>query len=488
MRCSIACGRAHAAQLNDFANLAAAICVVHDRPFTRRINEHMTTAPDPVAIFEYYTTNEKLMLYGVRNVPAELLVYVVDTTSSIDEMRWALQRYAGDTQVGRHFFDITYDYGYFKSGTGKKIAGADYTLPNILRFGGVCADQAYFAMEIGKAIGVPTTYTTGSSAEVGHAWVGFLQTHGDRLFWNFDVGRYEEYRGIRGDVEDPQTRHDFPDSAVSLLAELLGTPGHRTQAVDRQASAALTDATLRIADAAVAGQTIKPETFDPPLTDARRMPRKVSVDSALELLAAALNENFADRRAWYVIGALAEQNKLTLDQKRTWSDALLNRCGGKYPDFALAVLAPMIATVDDPATQDRLWQTAFQKFQARADLAAEILMDRAALWEKQNATEKAGNVYLEIINRYCNAGPFVLSALAKAEELLGDHKEKVLQLYAESWARIQKPEDMAGPFMQQSNWFRVGAMYADRLTAAGQSRQAQAVYGVLGVEAPAAGN
>ena len=282
-------------KLNDYANLTAAICVVHDRPFTRQINENLTASPDPVDLFEYYTTNEKSMLFGIKNVPAELLMYVVDTTSSIPEMRWALRKYAGDQNVGKHFFDIAYDYDNLKTAREKDVTKAGYTLPNILKFGGVCADQAFFAMEIGKAIGVPTTYTTASSAEVGHAWVGFLQTKGDKLFWNFDVGRYEEYKGIRGNVEDPQTREEIPDSYVSLLAELLGSPAHRTKTVDRQNSIAVTDAAIRLANAAVGAEALKPAELEGTMTDGLKSPRGVTTEAALALLETALNQNVAYR-------------------------------------------------------------------------------------------------------------------------------------------------------------------------------------------------
>ena len=62
----------------------------------------------------------------------------------------------------------------------KKVTAAGWSLPNILQHGGVCADQAYFAVTVGKSIGVPTAYTIGLGGEVGHAWVGFLQARGKR--------------------------------------------------------------------------------------------------------------------------------------------------------------------------------------------------------------------------------------------------------------------------------------------------------------------
>lgn len=82
------------------------------------------------------------MFFGVRNVPAELLAWVVDTTAAIEEMQWALAKYRGDPAVGSRFFDIEYDYAAFKTGATKKVTEAGFNLPNILKHGGVCADQA----------------------------------------------------------------------------------------------------------------------------------------------------------------------------------------------------------------------------------------------------------------------------------------------------------------------------------------------------------
>jgi len=195
--------------------LTAALCVVHDSPMERKINENTAIADDPVKLFDFYSANESRMLFGIRVVPAELLIYVVDSTAKIDEMKWALAAYRGDTAVGKHFFDVPYDHEHLRTHRPKRISSAGFTLMNIRQFGGICADQAYFASTIGKAIGVPTAYVSGQSGEVSHAWVGFLQRKGTRdAGWNFDIGRYEAYQGIRGVISDPQTREPYP-TAIS---------------------------------------------------------------------------------------------------------------------------------------------------------------------------------------------------------------------------------------------------------------------------------
>ncbi len=468
----------HGAELDKYANLTAAVCVVHDVPFERWINENELKSPDAVAIWEYYKQNEGAMLFGVQNVPAELLEYVVDTTASIDEMKWALGRYAKDPMVGRRFFDIQYDYDAFRKGTKKKVTEMGYNLQNILKYGGVCADQAYFAMAVGKAIGVPTAYAVGESAEAGHAWVGFLQAQGTKGWWNFDMGRYEEYRGIKGTVEDPQTGEAIPDSYVSLLAELIGT-----KAADRETAVALTDAAAELMWLDANGKALTPPALPAgveAISNGRRTPRKADVEGELELLQAALGQNVGYAPAWFAVRNLAHDGKLTLEQKKKWSEAVLRLCGAKYPDFALAVLKPMVQTVDDVAEQNRIWNAASAVFAGRADLSAEIRMAQAAMWVEAGKPQLAGQCYEDVITKYANAGPFVLKALAGAEAMLAQtgQRDKVVTLYGDTWKRINKPQD-AGIAVPQSNWYVVGKMYAEKLGEAGDKAKAQAVKGAL---------
>lgn len=465
-------------QLDKFASLTAAICVVHDRPLERQINENEVRAPDALAIFDFYSRNESRMFFGLKGVPAELLIFVVDTTAQIDEMNWALDNYARDPKVGARFFDIKYDYEHYRRGTPKRITVEGFNLPNLQRFGGVCADQAYFAMSVGKSIGVPTAYAHGAAANVSHAWIGFLQATNREGWWNFDVGRYEAYRGLRGIVLDPQLRERIPDSFVSLLAEMIGT-----KPADRHTTVALTDAASRLMDGESSGFDPAPPTIS---TGILARPRKADLVSELDLLELAVKQNPADRWCWLHIRELAKSGRLSLDQKKKWSEVLQRLCGGKYPDFTVALLTPMIQTVDDVKEQNKLWNAAFEMFKSRSDLAATIRMSQAAMWEKHNDVNAAGRCYEDVIERYANSGPFVISALEKAEKALRDSNRAnmIPLLYEQTWMKINRPKEMAAPFMTQSNWFRVGDLFASKLDEIGETRKADAVRDMIGSEPP----
>lgn len=108
-------------------------------------------------------------------------------------------------------------------------------------------------------------------------------------------------------------------------------------------------------------------------------------------------------------------------------------------------------------------------------------MNQAHLWEEQKQPAKALACYQDIIDRYCNAGPFVLDALRAAEKLLQDAGKGgfVIGTYESTWKKCEKSDSMAGEFMVQSNWYRVGALLAERLTAAGKTDRATAVQAQL---------
>ena len=466
----------HGDRINIYANLAAAICVVHDKPLKRRINENSVEAPDPLALFEYYMANDDRMAFGVRNMPADLLVFVVDSTASIEEMNWALGKYAGTREIGKLFFAIDYDYNHYQKGTPKKVTQEGFNLPNIARYGGVCADQAYFACSVGKALGIPSTYTVGASGEVSHAWVGYLESNKRAAWWNFDSGRYEAYQGVRGVVADPVTGMRVPDSSIALLAEYATAPE-----LNRYACIAMSDAATRLLLASTDADGLAPA--EPGANDVAPI-RAAHKDDALALIEAALRTcpGYAD--AWFTVSNLAREGDLSLDEKKKWATVLHRLCGEKYPDFYFAVVAPMIDTVDDVNEQNALWNAAFRTFQKRHDLAAAVRMRQAAMWRTHGDRAKAGQCCEDVIERYANAGPFVLEAMKMATDLLVEmeQSQRIPALYQKAWSLTKKPGDMANEFAVQSNWYRIGKWYADTLASNGRTQEANDVRTAIGAK------
>jgi hypothetical protein len=464
----------HGADLNKFAALTAAVCVVHDQPLVTRVNENSATAPDPVLIWEYFHDHDKSMLFPGSKLPPELLISVVDISASVEDLNWALKKYAGDPKIGKHYFEIKYDMGNFKKGTAKKTTEAGFTLPNILLYGGVCADQSYFAQQVGKAVGVPTAGVFGRNATVAHAWVGYLEAHGDQIHWNFDTGHYAGYKGVRGTVFDPQTRQLEPDSMLSLLAE-----SSTSNSANRQTAVAMTDAAQRLA------KIQKDNTPFPPSSESHlgNFKRQVTVTDRLELLEAGLRKCPTYAAGWKVLSDAAAAGELAYSDKQRWAQILDSLCGSKYPDFSMDILVPMVKTVENIHDQDGMWNSLFGSFQKRPDLAAEVRFSQGEMWEKAGEKSKAWDCYQDVIKRFADDGPFTVDAAHRCEALLKDSgKDKdITPMYASIWTKVAKPADMAPEFRTQSNWFRIGAALADKLDADGNHAKAQEVRDKIGM-------
>lgn len=471
---------AHGAKkVASFDNLAAAICVVHDRPFSRRINENTATSMEAAAILGYYADHVREMDLDPRVVPADLLIYVADTTASTEEMVWALEQYRRNTDIGQRFFEIEYDEEHFEKGAPKKITeSGEFTLQAIKQHGGVCADQAYFAMTVGKAKGTPTAYVVARGAEVGHAWVGFLQVRGKRAEWNFSEGRYDAYQNIMGLITDPQSGVQISDARLGMTAE-----NATIDEVGRRVAQSVCAAAQRLGLQRMArGYTPPTQGPDGVARPPKFTARTSGVEDQLALLEAGLRMAPAEIGGWEVLSEVALRREMTAEQMDEWTRVIDRLCGAKYPDFMVWLLEPMISSIEDAGEQGRLWGWLYGQLRSRPDLASRVLMNQGDLMRRTGDPAAAWAAYMEVVNKYANSGTAVVDALTSAEQMVrqeksGDEKvveRDVIPMYARAWQAIERPRQMAGAFRVQSNWYRVG----DRLRAlyeeAGKQAQADA--------------
>lgn len=461
-----------AKQLEEMANLTAAICVVYDKPVVKQVNENQGKGVSAVEAFTYYTRFESKMVFSPRTTPVELLIYMIDPGAQLDELAWALDRYDGQREIGPRYSEIHYDNDHFKRGKEKKITTEGFNLFNIKKYGGICADQAHFASTVGKSIGVPAVVDSGQASDVAHAWLGFLKIQGKRVEWNFDAGRYDQYEDIRGTVTDPQTGAQIPDGTLALSAESLSVPD-----AARQASTAMVDAAIRLrklsGSPSVSGLEITAKTAA----------RTAKPQDRLALLQASLSLFSANHRAWNALSAMASAKELTLDQKKQWTESLQRYCGDRYPDFTLAVLTPMVATIDDTAQQGAIWDALYKRFRgSRPDLATQVLIDQGKMWDKAGQPDKAYDCYTSAAYQFITKSPASVEALERCETMLQARHtpSAIVDVYANAWKRLTKPSDMAQEFMTASNWHRVGSRYAELLDADGQARKAEQIRKALG--------
>ncbi|MFO0835947.1 MAG: hypothetical protein U0638_13330 [Phycisphaerales bacterium] len=461
-------------QVAEYPNLAAAIALVWDKPPSFGRAER----PDPVELFDYYASNAKKLVFDPKTTPTELLVFMVDAAAPVSDLRWAMEKHASDRRIGRVYFDVPYDTAFFKYSQPLKLDKEPFNLANIRKVGGVCVHQAYYAATIGKAIGVPTVQMGAAGADVGHAWVGFLEP-GTPPRWNLDFGCYEEYKKLVGHTSNPQTGEDMTDGEVLLLASLASD-----KPADRLVATAWTDASNRL------GSLITRNMDFPPRVDLKGWqappPRSKSPDTRLQLLKFAVNASPAYAPAWRSVIDLAGAAKLEPKQLNEWANSVIKLAGDKSPGFALEVLIPMIKLVSDQKEQEKMWEWAYAQFYTnmndsrfrRVDLAVRVRMEEAQFFEDHKNTDRAYKLYQEIVQNFADEGPFVVQASQRCADMMkarGSTPVQVANMLRDMWRKTKKPGKMSGQFVTQSNWFRIGGLYLEALNAAGNAADAKSV-------------
>jgi hypothetical protein len=215
---------ANAADLHEYAALGVAYALVWDQPFPRDWPHHQV-AHEAVPIgdldiaqrFAYYVqaNRDHRLLLDLTTLSFENLKYLVDSEAKLSEFDWAQKNPVSYSQFSDAYFSIQYATARLSnSQTEYNWQGNSYALAEIKRDGGICIDQAYFAVTLGKGLGVPTMMFTGFGMDGAHAWMGYLSNSGK---WEMDVGRYENQDFPKGFAVDPQTWQPIDDATLENL-------------------------------------------------------------------------------------------------------------------------------------------------------------------------------------------------------------------------------------------------------------------------------
>ena len=217
--------RIDAGTFAEFSRLAMAVALVHDTPPPMEW-PHQQVAPEALPrrlapaedVFRHLAgiSREGKTLWRADKLDAAELRFAVDMALPAEEREWALAKrreplakLADMYSVVKYRTDRIEDGVYVWPGTG-------YRLEDILREGGICVDQAYFATQAGKARGVPTIFFCGSGRDGRHAWFGHL---GQGRKWFMDGGRHESQNYVTGVALDPQTWTEVSDHELTFLNE-----------------------------------------------------------------------------------------------------------------------------------------------------------------------------------------------------------------------------------------------------------------------------
>lgn len=379
--------------------LCIAYAVVWDRYSRHSRFSRPAIEPDCMMnTYRYFNRFAGEMKLRPQLLPWELAVYVVDLSVTTPERLWALENYTRVPNIGRTFFEVPYTSPLSPAlGSGRDV---DYTLMNIRRMGGVCMEQAYFAGQVGKCLGVPSVYCHGEGKRGGHAWVGFLRTDIRPVYWDFNSGRYGYDHYWKGETDDPTNRsprNQVPVSVVQLSAAILSVGDVNTLEDSRY-----------LADAAGWAATFHPSESE-----------RGAI--AYALLMRSLKLCPYNKESWLALAGLAENRRLTDRQTEQAAEALFSYTLRDFPDFTALCFERFLHSVKDLDRKTAVLSRAFRAFSARPDLAAEMKVLEGDLLLSEGKTKEAVVAYCWPLAEFPGEG----HVMGSIEQRLTDLSTKV---------------------------------------------------------------
>jgi len=195
-----------------YFNLALACAVVFDKKLPYKNSDTFNTDVDGLSRFLWYVEKNEggLTEVNIDRSSARDLTFVVCSPVSEEELEWALKKFRS---LSRKSFGNTYqeiDYLMERAVEGLNPY-EEYTLPEILKEGGICGDQSYFCVNSARAAGIPALTLAGETNLGGHAWAA-VKTKKDA--WSTKIGRIG---GVSiGVGNDPQSGEKINEQAIWL--------------------------------------------------------------------------------------------------------------------------------------------------------------------------------------------------------------------------------------------------------------------------------
>jgi hypothetical protein len=414
------------AKLKAHPQLAVAVCVVWDEPKAvydyrgHQVRTRSKLPDDPMKVtwkdnYEFLIAREGDLKGVVQNLPWEFLVYAVNNRTPLAERDWAIKTYlkrrAG---IGGIYKEVEYDKEMLRTeqanGPGKgecKLTDRDYTLENVRKYGGVCAQQADFAARVAKSLAVPAEYVSGEGNSGGlHAWVMWVEVKSvskEKVeFALMSEGRYFGDQYYVGKVKDPRSGEKLTDRDMERRLATVGTAPQ---------DARHADLLMRAYPAYRAKKD---------LTDKQRAAYAKRV---LEVFPHS-------ERAWL---ELADVGKGGSAFEPYEASALANKAFttfAAFPDFSWQLFDPLLTAQKDKAQRSSVYEKAVLKYEAlgRPDLACECRLKWAEYLEDAKDYKRAAEGLAQTISKFPAEGRYVPKVLDKLADVCGQYKDGTKKL------------------------------------------------------------
>ncbi|MHC4502410.1 MAG: hypothetical protein ACYTFI_03815 [Planctomycetota bacterium] len=386
-------------KLVKYVHLATALAVVYDTPnAVEESQEYCIYAveksqfhglPKYRDVWQYYTAPRLTRRFGfsLDRLPWCILVHLVDNDANDEDRRWSLAAYNAGTNVARLYPRVPYDHEKMNM-RPPKLGKRPYKLSNLLKYGGVCGDQAHFASRVAKCLGVPAMKVSGSGryGGSGHAWTGYLVIQKGRPTLEF-TGRFFYDYYYTGNIFDPQTRTATLDRYIAMMydgASLSYPKYNKSQML------------VRIAEKI----------------------RAEHAAESLELTRKALELNYFNMWGWPLLMEHIKDGTLSKKLGLSWFNKMTRALRG-HPDMTFVCLNTFIGCVPEANVRGRqsLYNQAASLYASRPDLLLKLRVAQAK--ELAGAGEKAQavNLLVPTIVRHAKEAKLVLPAMRMAVEL-----------------------------------------------------------------------
>lgn len=360
-------------QMTEMKNLVIAFAVVWDDP-RPVIWEHSGCVPEllktnptpqpPVEYFGWYVTNAARMAPWFKTTPWRLQKYLAADCLPTSERDWVLKRYPQfNPLIGQDYSKIVYDFDKLKDGIGKK-GNNPYTLENLIKFGGVCRDQAFYARSICRAFGMPAYMATGeANTGGGHGWVGWVVNEGTG-YKLLSHGRYVYDKYFTAKIIEPQSGEFIHDYLVGIECKALSN------------EAGFNDAEVYYRVWQELGTNL-------------------DAGKRTDLLIAALQKNALHRPAWLAIGEATASGALPrASAEKQW--AYLSANYKEFPDFTFSMATIFSSMYKTAQEKYAFYDAAGKVFKdlKRQDLVAKLLLDQIKMCQTENRKDLALQVAL----------------------------------------------------------------------------------------------
>ncbi|MCK5802344.1 MAG: hypothetical protein KAI66_05905 [Lentisphaeria bacterium] len=205
---------------DEYRSLIMALAVVWDQPrpplHGQMGGNQLPYKTDIIGRYDYFRdlfASRKAEI-AYRKLSVSALTMIVDTPVPLAELEW-VREHVKPRSWSKKFSEIRYATGRLERRVYQWPGGV-YALATIKSSGGICVDQAYYAVLCSRAWGVPALIFVGEGRRGPHAWFGYMK---GTTNWEMDIGRYTYDKYASGRALNPQTNQDMSDHYLQFLCD-----------------------------------------------------------------------------------------------------------------------------------------------------------------------------------------------------------------------------------------------------------------------------